>query len=126
MAPTPALTNPMLATAGEVAVEASLHTGDPGATGAQEVTGGDYARVAVGWLDPDAGTITGDGDLTFLVPALGSGSVTHVGLWSAEGEWLVAAEAAVPQPFPSAGTATVSPLTMDMTTGALAARVSAR
>lgn len=116
--------HPMLTAAGTTAVEASLHTGDPGITGANEVSGGDYARVPVGWNAPAAGAMTADGELVFLVPPLGSDEVTHVGLWNAAGDWLIDAPAAVPQPFPTAGTATVEVLTLDMTTGAMVARIS--
>jgi len=62
----------------------SLHTADPGSTGASEVTGGSpaYARVALTWA---AGTVDGVYTATlagsFNVPA--NITVTHVGLWTA-------------------------------------------
>ena len=124
MAFTNAMFHPMLTAAGTVAVSASLHTGDPGATGASEVDGGDYERQAVSWLSPADGAMAADGELVFLVPALGSGEVTHVGLWTAGGDFLGGIPADVPQPFPSPGTATVQPLTLDMTTGLLMASIS--
>lgn len=118
-----AMFHPMLSAAASTAVSASLHTGDPGTTGTNEVSGGDYARVAVGWTTPASGAITADGELVFLVPALGSDEVTHVGLWNASGAWLGDAVAAVPQPYPSPGTATVTSLTLDMTTGVMVATI---
>ncbi|GAA1470060.1 hypothetical protein NE857_31630 [Nocardiopsis exhalans] len=124
MAASTDLLHPMLATAGQTAVEASLHTADPGSTGANEVSGGDYERVPVAWDPPSGGAITADDELVFLVPALGSDEVTHVGLWNASGDWLIDAAAAVPQPFPTAGTATVEVLSLDMTNGTLSAQVS--
>lgn len=123
MAFTNAIFHPMLAAAAETAVEASLHTGDPGTTGDNEVSGGDYTRVPVGWNAPASGAITADSDLVFLVPPLGSDEVTHVGLRNANGDWLGDAPAAVPQPFPTAGTATVEVLTLDMTTGVMVATI---
>ncbi|WP_433699105.1 phage tail fiber protein [Nocardiopsis sp. CA-288880] len=119
-----ALLHPMLTTAGTTAVRASLHTGDPGTTGTSEVSGGDYVRQAVTWQAPADGAITASGELVFLVPGLGSAEVTHVGLWTAAGAWLGALPADVPQPFPSPGTATVAPLTLDMTGGVLVASIS--
>lgn len=119
-----AMFHPMLAAAASTAVEASLHTGDPGTTGTNEVSGGDYTRVPVGWTAPASGAITADGELVFLVPSLGSDEVTHVGLWNSSGDWLGDAPAAVPQPFPTAGTATVESLTLDMTTGVMVATIS--
>lgn len=119
-----AMFHPMLTAAASTAVEASLHTGDPGTTGTNEVSDGDYERQAVGWTTPASGAITADGELTFLVPSLGSGNVTHVGLWNSSGDWLGDAVAAVPQPFPTAGTATVESLTLDMTTGVMVATIN--
>ena len=56
----------------------SLHTADPGATGANESTA---ARVAATW------SVDADGDLTDTAIAFTggapSGPVTHVGYWSA-------------------------------------------
>ena len=119
-----AMFHPMLTAAASTAVSASLHTGDPGTTGTNEVQGGDYARVPVAWTAPASGAIAADGELVFLVPPLGSDEVTHVGLWNSSGDWLGDAPAAVPQPFPTAGTATVEVLTLDMTTGVMVATIS--
>lgn len=59
----------------------SLHTADPGATGASEVTGGSpaYARKALTPGAPAAGVVT-YGQVSFDAPA---GTYTHVGVWSA-------------------------------------------
>lgn len=79
------LTDATLALAGAAVAAAtthlSLHTADPGTTGANEVTGGGYARVA------NTFNVDGDGDLTlpgtksFVGPA--GGAVLFVGLWTA-------------------------------------------
>lgn len=124
MAFTNAIFHPMLAAAADTAVEASLHTDDPGSTGDNEVDGGDYDRVEVSWNSPSGGAINADDELTFLVPSLGSDEVTHVGLWNSNGDWLGDAPANTPQPFPTAGTATVESLTLDMATGTLSALIS--
>lgn len=126
MAFTNALLHPMLTTAGQTAVSASLHTADPGSTGAAEVPSSDgYARQAVSWQTPADGKLQADGDLTFSVPSLGSGKVTHVGLWNANDEFLIGVPAEVPQPYPTPGTATVGTLVLDMSTGVLVAQINA-
>lgn len=59
----------------------SLHTADPGATGASEVSGGSYARQAVTFAAPSGGTASNSGVLNFTgMPAV---TVTHISLWDA-------------------------------------------
>lgn len=68
----------------------SLHTGDPGTTGASEAAGGSYARVRVFrdgstspyWDTPASGAMVNQGAITF--PAGGDGDdITHFGIWDA-------------------------------------------
>ena len=60
----------------------SLHTADPGTTGASEVSGGAYARVAVTWTASSGGSAASNsGALTINVPA--STTATYFGIWSA-------------------------------------------
>ena len=59
----------------------SLHTADPGTTGASEVTGGTYARVAAAWNSPSGGAVTNSGALAINLPA--STTASYVGIWSA-------------------------------------------
>lgn len=59
----------------------SLHTADPGTTGASEVTGGTYARVAVTWNAASGGTVTNSGALSINLPA--STTAAYFGVWSA-------------------------------------------
>lgn len=64
-------------------VYCSLHTADPGETGASEVAGGSYARQAVSWnaASNPGGTKTNSGALNFtLMPVA---TVTHAALWDA-------------------------------------------
>lgn len=65
-----------------VAGFASLHSGDPSTTGANELTGGSpaYARKAITYAAASGGQRSNSAALTFDVPA---STVTHVGLWSA-------------------------------------------
>jgi hypothetical protein len=71
--------NQALATTGWAYV--SLHTADPGTTGASEVTGGTYARVAVTWAAPSGGAVANSGALSINLPA--STTASYFGVWSA-------------------------------------------
>ena len=64
-----------------VAGYVSLHTGDPGGTGANEVVGGSYARQAGTWNAASGGNLDNSNAPSFSVPA--STTVSHFGLWSA-------------------------------------------
>ena len=59
----------------------SLHTGDPGETGANEVTGGSYARQAGSFGAAAAGAVTTTATIDFT--GMPSATITHVGIWSA-------------------------------------------
>jgi hypothetical protein len=58
----------------------SLHTASPGTTGANEVTGGAYARVQTTWSGSATGSKAGS-QVTINVPA--ATTITHFGIWSA-------------------------------------------
>lgn len=64
----------------------SLHTASPGATGANEATGGSpaYARKQTTWGAASGSTVAGS-EVTFDVPA---GTYTHWGLWSSGGTFI--------------------------------------
>lgn len=64
-----------------VATHVSLHTADPGDNGANELTGGTYARQAATWAVAANGAMTLSGAATFT--GLPTGTVTHFGAWSA-------------------------------------------
>ena len=59
----------------------SLHTADPGTTGASEVTGGTYARVTATWNAPSGGSVTNSNALSINLPA--STTASYFGIWSA-------------------------------------------
>jgi hypothetical protein len=59
----------------------SLHTADPGTTGASEVTGGTYARVAVTWNAASGGSVSNNGALSINLPA--STTASYFGVWGA-------------------------------------------
>lgn len=66
----------------------SLHTGDPGTTGADEVSTGNYARVQVNqdgttspyWNDAASSAMDNNGAITFPEGG-GDAAVTHFGVW---------------------------------------------
>jgi hypothetical protein len=63
--------------------EISLHTADPGTTGASEYAGAGYARVAAvaaDWDAPAAGVVTLNADKPFTGVALDP--VSHFGVWA--------------------------------------------
>lgn len=61
----------------------SLHTADPGTTGANEVTGGSYARQAIQFAAPSAGTQSSNTSQSFTnMPAEPTG-VPYCGVWTA-------------------------------------------
>ena len=66
---------------GAVATFFSLHTGDPGTTGASEGAGAGHARGATVWAAANAGTGTKAGSQATLGAAVGT--YTHWGLWTA-------------------------------------------
>lgn len=63
-----------------LATHAALHTGNPGTTGANEATGGSYARKALTWTGGASDGSTSAAQVEFDVPA---GTYTHVSLWNA-------------------------------------------
>jgi hypothetical protein len=65
----------------ETTAYVSLHTADPGATGASECTGGSYARQAAPAVASSSGTYTSNANIDFTsMPAC---TVTHAGIWDA-------------------------------------------
>jgi len=60
----------------------SLHTGDPGTTGAFEVTGAPYMRQAISWSEPSGGVVTNVAGA--VVPLPPNVTITYFGLWNAQ------------------------------------------
>lgn len=85
----------------------SLHTATPGTTGANEVSGGAYARVATSW------TLTAPSEngtqVTINVPA--ATTITHFGIWTAgtAGTYLGGAALPAPETYGGAGTYLLTP-----------------
>lgn len=60
----------------------SLHTADPGTTGANEAVGGSYARQEAGYAAASGGSCVLAGSVSFTVQAA---TYTHLGLWDSSG-----------------------------------------
>lgn len=95
----------------------SLHDDDPGATGANELTGGSpaYARQAVAWGAAASGVATMTGTETFDIPA--GSTVSHFGLWTASsgGTFLGGGALSASEVYGAQGTYTLSTATISVT-----------
>jgi hypothetical protein len=61
----------------------SLHTGDPGTTGASEASGGSYARQTAAYASASGGANALTVTLNFT--SMPAGTYTHVGIWDSHG-----------------------------------------
>lgn len=88
----------------------SLHTADPGATGASEVAGGSpaYARKTTTWTAPSGGDLDLSNSPVFDIPA--GTTVTHFGVWNAltTGTFVAGGPLSAPEVFAAQGTYTLS------------------
>ena len=106
--------NTMLSQLASVALYASLHTGNPGDNGANEVSGGSYARKSLTWGSPSNGQIAITNQPVFDVP--GGTTVSYVGLWSAtSGGTFYGAADVTDESFTNAGTYTLTSFTVSLT-----------
>lgn len=64
----------------------SLHTADPGDTGASEVVGGTYARQPVTWAPAVGNTISPAAPVDF--PGMPAVTVTNLGVWTPGGTFI--------------------------------------
>ena len=72
----------------------SLHTSDPGGTGANEVTAGDYARQEIAFDAPTSGVFPNTANVDSPVSSSDHGTATHFGVWDdvSAGNFLVGGE----------------------------------
>lgn len=91
------------------AVEVSLHSVQPDASGSNELSGGGYERRPVTWGTPSSGIVTASVDPEFDVPGGGTW-VRWCGLWDDSDNFLGGIKLATQVEFPAAGTYTISPL----------------
>jgi hypothetical protein len=78
----------------------ALFTADPGETGASgEVSGGDYARIAIGNVTVTGGSLANDAAVEFAEASAGWGAITHFGLFDADtaGNFLAGGQLTAPK-----------------------------
>lgn len=94
---------------GAAATWFSLHTADPGVTGASEGAGAGYARGQTTWSAANAGSGTKAGTAATIGAA--AQTYTHWGLWSAAagGTFHMGGPLPVPESFGAPGTYTLTP-----------------
>lgn len=97
---------------------ASLHTADPGTTGANELTGGSpaYARKAISFAAASAGAMAMTGTAPKFDVRSGV-TITHVGFWTAAtgGTFMGSGTLSSPSSFTAQGTYTLSAATISTT-----------
>jgi hypothetical protein len=99
---TVAALNAMITTSGVDTV--SLHTGDPGSNGANEVSGGSYAQQAITFSTASGGGLDSSNAPVFDVPA--GNTITHVGFW--DGGTFKGGDPVTNEAFAADGTYTLS------------------
>lgn len=90
------------------ALYVSLHTGDAGTNGANEVAGGTYIRKSASWGSPAAGTVANTAAVVINVPA--NTTIKVAGYWSAatNGTFYGSRALDADQTFGTAGTYTIA------------------
>ena len=107
--------NAMLDALAGLAIFASLHEGDPGESGTNEISGGTpaYARKAIAWNAADGGNLDSSNQPVFDVP--GGKTVSYVGFWSAlSGGVFYGAADVVDEVFGAQGTYTLTDADLDL------------
>lgn len=94
----------------------SLHTADPGTTGADEVTGGSYGRQG-DTVFSAAASLASDNDSAISFTGMPSATVTHVGIWDSEssGEFLCGGSLGASKSVDAGDTVTISAGDLDVT-----------
>lgn len=90
--------------------QVSLHSTDGGTTGADELTGGAYARQTPAWGAAANASVATTAPMTFSVP--GGSTVAFVGLWDAGDVWQGSIALANPEEFAGDGEFTVTSVTI--------------
>lgn len=107
--------NAMLDALGSMAQFVSLHDGDPGDNGANEISGGSpaYARKGITWNPAAGGAKDSSNQPVFDVPA--GKTVAYIGFWSAlSGGVFYGAADVVDEVFAAQGTYTLTDADLDL------------
>ncbi|MFE3461383.1 hypothetical protein ACFXKD_27885 [Nocardiopsis aegyptia] len=98
-------------------VQVSLHTADPGVTGASELSGAPYARKTATWDPASGGTLPTAAAILFDVP--GGNTVRWAGLWAADGTtWRGGLPLSTEEPYGSDGTYSLDTIELTMANAA--------
>lgn len=83
----------------------SLHSADPGETGASELTGNNYSRVEVAFGAPTDGVFTNSANVDSPVASGAWSAATHFGIWDASsgGNFLTGAALTTPRTIGAGG-----------------------
>lgn len=91
----------------------SLHTANPGDNGANEVSGGSYARVAATWAAASSASRAASNQPAINVPA--GTTVTYIGYWTAStGGTFLGYDDVTAASFTNAGVYTVNTATLSL------------
>lgn len=103
----------LTALAGE-ASHVSAHDGDPSTTGANELSGGVYARESITWASASGGSVSASNTPVIDIP--GTDTVSWLGLWDAAttGNFLGGANV-TDETYGADGTYTVTSFTISVT-----------
>lgn len=109
--------NSMLDHLGTEAIFVSLHNGDPGDTGANEISGGTpaYARKSIAWNAAAGGVMGKAASPAVVIDVPAGASIKYVGFWTAVSGGLWKGGALVTQEdFGAQGTYTLTAGTLDL------------
>lgn len=113
MALTNDLFDAMLDEAGTQVGSVSLHSANPGLTGASELVGGSYTRQVPTWAAASGGSVQTSSAMDFSVP--GGSTVAWVGLWDGAGTtFMGGVQLATSEVFAADGTYTVTNITLTL------------
>lgn len=101
-----------------IALYASLHSADPGTTGASELSGGSpaYARIAVTWDPASGGVMAADTGTPVIFDVESGDTVAYGGLWDASsGGNFIIGDAVTNHTFGAQGTYELTAITATAT-----------
>ena len=83
----------------------AFHSGDPGETGASELTGNNYSRVEIAFDAPTDGVFLNSANVESPVASGSWGAVSHFGIWDAstDGNFLFGAALTTPRTVGTSG-----------------------
>ena len=90
----------------------SLHTGDPGTTGTNELTGGGYSRQTPSWGSASSAAVEVTAPLVFSIAA--GNEIQYVGFWEGT-TWMGFGALSEPEQYNNDGQLTIQELSISAT-----------